>query len=505
MIAPILFTLSFILSLYQKNIGELTPKSLILPLVSGFIFSLVILFLSRFLFKIKSKAIVFSIFFLTLFFFYGQILSIIPVRANLFIVELAILILAFILLQQSKYKFTSLVSYLRILSIILVIFPLIGIIKYEFFERKSSLVMSPQSLPEVQRDKLPQNLPDIYYIVPDSFSGEHVFNKYFQHDISGFTRFLQNKGFYIAQDSAANYPKTFLSLASSLNMKYLDYLSKYQNSSDQTIVAPLIENNLVMRFLKSQGYKYYQMGSWWGPSSFNRYADDNYTVRKQNNLGLDEFSHLILTTTMIHPLWEAISPKEIIGESDEDKRSIVLYQFETLPKVAKLPGPKFVFVHIIAPHAPYVFDKNCNFTTQDVTDAQPVEVKYANQTQCISKKLENTITSILSSSQTPPVILLETDEGARFVAEMLDPDDSWEKASDKIIRMKFPILAAYYLPGVSRDKLYPGISPVNSFRIILNLYFGTKLPLLPDRVYVFPNMQNLYRFRDVTDIVKNDK
>jgi hypothetical protein len=46
------------------------------------------------------------------------------------------------------------------------------------------------------------------------------------------------------------------------------------------------------------------------------------------------------------------------------------------------------------------------------------------------------------------------------------------------------ILNAYSVPG-GAPALYPSISPVNSFRVILNARFGESLPLLPDRSY-FP-------------------
>lgn len=71
------------------------------------------------------------------------------------------------------------------------------------------------------------------------------------------------------------------------------------------------------------------------------------------------------------------------------------------------------------------------------------------------------------------------------------------------LKEKFPIIAAYYLPGVSKSELYPEITPVNSFRIIFNLYFHTNLSLLPDKNYIFPDANHLYNFQDVTDKVKN--
>ena len=38
------------------------------------------------------------------------------------------------------------------------------------------------------------------------------------------------------------------------------------------------------------------------------------------------------------------------------------------------------------------------------------------------------------------------------------------------------ILNAYYFPGGRYEGLYEAISPVNSFRVVLNTFFGAKLP-----------------------------
>ena len=60
------------------------------------------------------------------------------------------------------------------------------------------------------------------------------------------------------------------------------------------------------------------------------------------------------------------------------------------------------------------------------------------------------------------------------------------------------ILNAYYFPGGRYEGLYQEISPVNSFRVVLNTFFGAKLPLLPDRSF-FSTWTDPYRFIDVTD------
>ena len=47
------------------------------------------------------------------------------------------------------------------------------------------------------------------------------------------------------------------------------------------------------------------------------------------------------------------------------------------------------------------------------------------------------------------------------------------------------ILNAYYVDNEVENQLYPSISPVNSFRLISNHYFGTNFPLLEDISYYF--------------------
>jgi phosphoglycerol transferase MdoB-like AlkP superfamily enzyme len=189
----------------------------------------------------------------------------------------------------------------------------------------------------------------------------------------------------------------------------------------------------------------------------------------------------------------------VIGESDDDKRELAQYQFDKLPKIAKLKGPKFVFAHIISPHGPYVLNEKCENIMWTDIQTQKIELSYTNQVQCINKRLAQTIEAIQRNSDRPQVILLQSDEGAQFLAGRLTPPDNWKEANDLLLNQKFPILSALYLPGVSTDHLYETMTPVNSFRTIFNLYFSANLPLLPDKNYILPDMDHLYEFKDVTE------
>jgi hypothetical protein len=69
--------------------------------------------------------------------------------------------------------------------------------------------------------------------------------------------------------------------------------------------------------------------------------------------------------------------------------------------------------------------------------------------------------SLIEESGNPPVIILQGDHGFRG-------------------ENRVTILNAYYLPQ-GAGELYPAISPVNSFRVVLNEYFGGSYEMLPDR------------------------
>jgi hypothetical protein len=69
-----------------------------------------------------------------------------------------------------------------------------------------------------------------------------------------------------------------------------------------------------------------------------------------------------------------------------------------------------------------------------------------------------------------------------------------------VLRNHFLILNAYYLPGMRHDRLYPSITPVNSFRLIFDLYFHAGLRLLPDEY--FARRREPYGFVNITKIMR---
>jgi len=145
-----------------------------------------------------------------------------------------------------------------------------------------------------------ETLPDIYYIILERYASATTLKDVYDFDNNEFINYLSNKGFYVASQSTANYFKTAESLASSLNLDYINDVSNY----DQLVNK--LEDYTVWRSLKVKGYTFIHMGNWWEPTRKNIYADINF-----NYWLLPEFSNLVLKTTMLYPLYSSF----IIGEA----------------------------------------------------------------------------------------------------------------------------------------------------------------------------------------------
>ena len=308
-------------------------------------------------------------------------------------------------------------------------------------------------------------LPDIYYVILDRYANEKILADRFDFDNCEFLGFLRARGFYVASDSRCNYLQTHMSLASSLNMDYIDRI-RGEKDFGQGYVFRILEDSRVRRLLKSFGYTYFHQGSWWEGTSYNPFADHNLLASGIDRFWSDFFQKFIGMTAL-----QPFAPALFIQPR---KRAQVLQQFAQLERIPATKGPRFVFTHILSTHTPYVFGPNGE---APLSAGQSKEFKYVDQVRYTNKLLMQTITALLKNASRPAVIILQSDEGPRPGVNLLRHKRryrAWQK------NIHEPILNAMAFPGVDTSVLYPSISPINTFRVLFNLYFGAHYPLLPD-------------------------
>ncbi|MCK4472467.1 MAG: sulfatase-like hydrolase/transferase, partial [Anaerolineae bacterium] len=331
---------------------------------------------------------------------------------------------------------------------------------------------------------------DIYYIIVDAYARADILEEVYHFDNSEFLSYLAEKGFYVADKSVTNYPQTSLSLASSLNFMYLDGLAGQMGTEtdNRQPLHVMIKNNKVFQYLRNHGYTFLAFSSGYGATEITN-ADIYMEPPKQWDIS--EFQEALITLT----------PLSVFRKTFFDaRRDRVTYAFDHIADATQVDGPTFAFVHVQVPHWPFIFD----------ADGRPVEPHngigmrgdyeydefiegYKNQLIFVNRRLQNAIDEILPRASDLPIIIIQSDHG---------PDAKLDYGGWRIEKTYLPermsIFNAYYFPDQNYEALYESITPVNTFRVIFNNYFGADYELLGDRSY-FASWSHPYLFTDVTD------
>ena len=364
---------------------------------------------------------------------------------------------------------------LNVVSIVLLIFPVYQIVSFMFTD--SILVSS--SLPSTETPAFvpQQNPPDIYYIILDGYGRADVLQDIYSQNNRGFIQFLEGLGFYIPQNSHSNYDQTSLSLASSLNYQYVnEFVERIgKDSSSRSPLFNLVRDNQVFAFLKQHGYKMVTLSSYFLFSG-NDPDIENVDLNITPVASLNSFE-LMLLRSSVAALWL----DQVMPEMHRDR---ILAALDLLPKRPKSDTPKFVFAHILAPHPPFVFDRNGKprdfisfFDGNYYPGTRESYIQgYGEQVDFLNHQLRGVIEGILSNNDPQPIIILQGDHGpgAYLNWDFIDQSCHWERMS---------IFAAYYFPNQDYSQLYDTITPVNTFRVLFNTYFDAQLHLLDDQSY----------------------
>ena len=333
----------------------------------------------------------------------------------------------------------------------------------------------------------PAERPDIYYIVLDGYGRADFLREEFDLDNSDLITYLKDNHFYVASQSHSNYSQTLLSIASSLNFAYLDEaLGKdLADLNDRRYIRDLLRDNRTVHLLKKAGYSTVQIASESHEAEIGN--PDRYISKWWSPTLLE--SGLLNMTPVPWAIDKAGAPLFY-----DLHRENILYAIEELAQAPAIPGPKFVYAHILVAHPPFVFGPNGEhvapdrpygwedgdwFMAHSGESRKTYRESYRGQVTFLNERLKLVLETILAHSEQPPIIIVQGDHG---------PGSSLNSATleDTDARERFSILNAYHLPGRTDAWLYDSVTPVNTFRIVLNRYFGTDLPLLEDKSFYAP-------------------
>ena len=273
-----------------------------------------------------------------------------------------VVVVTFILAARASARLPQATAGLNVFAIVLVVIAAATILPYEIARARREPVA--HAAPVVTgSDAAPGR--DIYFLVFDRYGSADAIERRFDITGNDLYGWLEERGFHVPSSSHANYRATDFSLAATLNMQLLDNLTREvgRDSDDRTAAQDMIREHEVGRFLKSQGYRYYQIGSWYGPSRSIEIADENlvYGVASEFESVLNDLT----ITPAIDRVRGVVSPEPTFRDRH---REGTLFAFRQLRRVATAPGPKFVFAHILLPHDPYVFKADGSPLSEEEAD-----------------------------------------------------------------------------------------------------------------------------------------
>ena len=496
---PLLVGVYPVLALLAYNIEEVQASTAVRSLIAALLGAAILFGLARWLLSDWEKAGLVASLTLLLFFSYGHVygetrawaLGGIAIGRHRLLVPLFLIAWALGVwwIARQKRDLHVLTQTVNVISLFLLVFPLIGIGRFNFSTYTSA---APEVSQDTARLSPGESAPDIYYIILDGYSRGDTLKQFYGFDNTPFLKALENLGFYVARCARSNYGQTQLSLASSLNMNYVQALDESYADPDRTTRVGLpgfIRHSQVRQILEGLGYRSvaFESGYYWTQVDDADFylAPGAGSVKHLSMLGgANEFEVMLIKTSGALLIADATlklpgrMPPDLDASPKEVHRQRVLFTLGQLPNVPRLPSPKFVFVHIVSPHKPFVFGPDGSPLEGNVDEIDG----YRGQVAYINQRIIPILQQIITRSQTPPVIVIQGDHGG------VDTDD--------VDRLR--ILNAYYLPGDGKKELYASITPVNTFRLILDHYFQAGYPLLEDISYG-SSYKNPFKFTEKDD------
>ncbi|MCL4562231.1 MAG: hypothetical protein M1281_16670 [Chloroflexi bacterium] len=487
---PFLFAIFPVLALLGHNISEVTIDVILRPAIIVLTVTLILFLLSTLVLRDAQKASLVITLFLVLFFTYGQVYNfmrenpVVPAslarHRYLLVLYAGLFILGLVAILRGKRNYQKINQALNLVGMLLLIFPVYQIARYEI-AKPAGQAMAESWVPQVSLSvaSAQGSRPDVYYIILDGYSRADVIQEQVGYDNTPFLNQLRDLGFVIGDCSRSNYGSTHSSLTSSLNMEELSTVVQWAAneglSGDQ--VWDFIIHSQVRKQFENLGYKIVAFDT--GYAWLDLTDADLFLSLKTTPLGVQwitPFEKMLLDSSLasVYMDWRSQTFQNQFSESNHPESYFINkeeFKLTELPKIADIGDPTFTYAHILIPHVPYVFSPEGLLTDLGFFTGKyrsPINEKfsregYIDEIGYANLQIISIVNYILKHSSTPPIIVLQGDHG-------FGPD-------------RFPILNAYYLPGEGSQMVYPTISPVNTFRLIFDTYFGGSYDLLPDISY----------------------
>jgi hypothetical protein len=379
-------------------------------------------------------------------------------------------------------------------NILLLLFLALDIGKLFVFDHayflKGNLLVK-RDVPAITNTPTPDTKPDVYFLVFDSYPGTTFLREFMNYDNTAFNHELEKLGFYIVKNSRSNYNRTVFSIASTLNFEHLQNIRANDISSKDYAHGCLsIKEAIVPRFFLQHNYSFFNL------SIFD--IGTRKAIRRETFLTAPEQDILLYNTLLQRVkndiLWNLLEGKYampavrklFIKSTEESQREFMQkndFNKTVLDSLDRIPfqqngSPKFVYAHLYLPHPPFFYDENGRkndlsyILTQPSLRNKDLFLSYLRYT---NKKITGLVKTIQKASANKSIIIIQSDHGFRDFEGGPNHPEAF-----------FTNYSAFYFPDKNYSTLYDTLTNVNTFPIVLNKYFKTRIPMRSDSSVFLP-------------------
>lgn len=389
-----------------------------------------------------------------------------------------------------KHSLQRLSTYLNATLIILTFLEFVIIL--DTFRRPASsrlLDSEMKAMQEFQRHKLPDTLPDIFFLVFDSYSSSYSLKKTLQFDNTAADQHLKENGFRIFNEACSNFNHTLLSISSIFNMSYPQLpedaaqdISQFYYKANRSL-----QTNALFNILKANGYDVkttQHLSMQRSKSSLPGYFDvmivHHYVYRTLPGRLYRDLGYLLKQNDFFSAFFIQKQDSQCKRLYDYTQQSIAAIQ-NTCSTESDGP-PQFMYAHFMIPHEPWCFDSHGSIRPgKEVYRDSNFVTGYLQQVQYTNQIIKQLVLQIQNNNRPNTLIIIAGDHGYRSHNDV--------DMREHIFRIRF---AAYHPQPLIED--WPeSISGVNIFRLVLNTFLGAQMELLPHEAFYLQKKTNSER------------
>jgi len=173
------------------------------------------------------------------------------------------------------------------------------------------------------------------------------------------------------------------------------------------------------------------------------------------------------------------------------REASVLPETFTKPYERELTEPYFLYLHLLTPHPPFDMTRNgkvlppeggfwsmndgSHYTKHQPEREESYRRGYVEKLIYTNNGILSLVQRVIGDARQPTIVIVHGDHGG---GKHFDHDSAERSCMGERFA---PLLAVYASDGRLQRALPGDINLTNLYRVVFNTYFGTEMPMLPDR------------------------